>query len=205
MLDWYRLLQEVPCDLKKAAKIILEQNPNALEWAQRRLVEFYRTLFLNYDLLPNLNLNGFDWTGYHDDDKDDLIFFDHYYGKPDDPPDIASVSLRLGLRCREGEANAVTTFESKLSLDFQTDDDSSLGSGYITLIGRRGVWWYLEGTFYAQDQNQVQTLVDHFEPFVSNYYVDLGIYRADFQGHVTAKQARECFKMMVQYFIANRG
>ena len=198
MLGWFKTIQEVTQDLPKVAKIILMQNPNSLKWAKDRLWEFAECLVHEFGLVPDRTANGLDWTGsYQSEEKDDLVFFDHYYGVTKDPYDLIPVSLRVGLQCYEG-AHPISFVETRLSFEVEDPKNDMVlkCSGDIELIGQRGVWWTVQLSLSCRDKILRSEIEKHFNDFVE----------FDQDGHtgygyrVSATEARDLFRLMATFF-----
>lgn len=204
MLGWFKHVQELTNDLRKAAKVILDQRPHSLKWASNRLWEFAGILAHEHGLLPDRVHNGLDFTGSSREDEDDLVFFDHYYGVGKDVYASDGVSLRLGLQCYEGR-RPISFVEVQLKMDVRDEEDEkTICDGDITLVGRRGARWIVRARFAKLRDDDVGELEEHFGALIpSGCFSNRNGATVDVA--FDAKVARKFFEKMVQYFLAKQG
>lgn len=205
MLGWFKHVQEVTTDLPKVASIVLQQNSNSLKWASDRLWEFAGLLAHTYTLLPDRVHNGLDWVDSYNETPDNLVFFDHLYGVGQDVYGSDGVSFRLGLQCLEG-SHPISFVECKLIFDIlDEEEEATICSGDITLIGQRGVWWSVKVQFSCLQEQDTKELEEHFGALIPSEQIHRNDGSVRYEAPLTAFRAREFFHKMVQYFISKQG
>ncbi|MBI4143076.1 hypothetical protein HY480_04340 [Candidatus Uhrbacteria bacterium] len=190
-LNWFKVLQGVTNDLPTAARIILEQNPRDIEWANRRLREFAGVLSQQKpSLVPISTSNGIDWSQRRDDDPNDLVYFDHFYG-------AGSIELRLGIQLLAAP-NPNVVFESKLTVTGVESGKEPHCTGEISLRARRGHRWVMSVHMPTHGHNVRR------DPVLRRFSYCLAFDRMDtsqivlVEGTMTGKHARDAFLRMAK-------
>lgn len=210
MFGWFKLTQEVTRDLQTAARIILRQNPNSLEWAKNRFWEFSEILVNKHGLVPIRSANGFGAVNAYNNDE--LVFFDNYYAIDRDPYNIGVSSLRLSLQVCDGK-RPFCFFEATQYLGLVEnqgeENERTLMNGHIKLTGQCGKQWRVSVYLTCADKKMFAELAERFydlfnmEDFEFNMgdcENQNGYFFTSFEVNISAHDARDLFREMAEYF-----